>query len=117
MDLPTDPPSHMPADLQRLILGMVPLRTLAQMACLSKELRAVYWRRAGDRDAAVAAHVESHFTAEFREGLSLTQTALPRDLIVHPPVRGRCIAPLQFCLCMGQDIMQSWVPTTKGYCM
>jgi hypothetical protein len=95
MDLPTNPPSHMPEDLQRLILGLVPLRKLAQMACLNKQIRTVYWQRVIGRDAAIAAHLDSHFTAQFREGLSSMQTALPRDLVLHPQVRDPCLSKPQ----------------------
>jgi hypothetical protein len=77
----------LPEEMQRLILAHVPLRELARLACLSKELRAVYRDRTRDRDAAVTALLESHFPAGFREGLTPEQTALPNDLIVDPPVR------------------------------
>jgi hypothetical protein len=77
----------LPEAMQRLILAHIPLRELARMACLSKELRAVYRDRTRDRDAAVTAVLESHFPAEFREGLTPAQTALPNDLVVVPPVR------------------------------
>jgi hypothetical protein len=55
---------------------------------VSKEFRNAYVERVVKRDRVVAALLESHFTAEFREGLSTWETALPLDLIVHPPVRG-----------------------------
>ncbi len=88
MDLPTSLPFFdLPGDLQQLIWGLVPLRKLAQMASLSKELRVVCLDRVKKRDAAVATMVESCTTAEFREGLWWAKTALPRDLIVDPPVR------------------------------
>jgi hypothetical protein len=76
-----------PADLQRLILGWTPLRTLAQLACQNKELLDVYLDRVKQRDAVVAGLVQSQFTPEFRERVSNTQTALPRDFIADPPVR------------------------------
>jgi hypothetical protein len=78
----------LPEDLQRLILRKVPLRESAQVACLGTRLRTVYLDRVKERDAAVAGLLESHFTAEFREGLSSAEIALPRDLIVDPQVRG-----------------------------
>jgi hypothetical protein len=80
----------LPPDMQRLILGWISLRQMAQLACLSAELRSMYLERVKKRDAAVASLLESHFTADFREGLSPSQTALPRDLIVDPPVRRPC---------------------------
>jgi hypothetical protein len=78
---------QLPEEMQRLILGHIPLRELARMACLSKDLRAAYRDRTRDRDAAVTAVLESHFTAEFRAALTPVQTALPNDLIVVPSVR------------------------------
>jgi hypothetical protein len=77
----------LPADMQRVILGYVPLADLARLACLSKELRTAYVERVTKRDTAVTALLESHFLRAFRKGLTPAQTALPRDLVVHPPVR------------------------------
>jgi hypothetical protein len=77
----------LPADMQRVTLGYLPLVDLARVACLSKELRTAYVDRVMKRDTAVAALLESHFTADFREGLKPAQTALPWDLIVFPQVR------------------------------
>jgi hypothetical protein len=81
------PIMDLPTDMQRHVLGAMPLCDLARMACLSKELRVVYLDRVKKRDDVVADLLESQFTEEFREGLSTTQTSLPRDLIVEPPVR------------------------------
>jgi hypothetical protein len=78
---------ELPGEMQRLILGYVSLWELARLACLCKDLRTAYEERVGMRDAAVAGLLESHFTAEFREGLTPAQTALPYDLVVDPPVR------------------------------
>ncbi len=78
---------QLPAEMQSLILGYVSLRDLARLACLNRELRAAYGERVEERDAAVTSVLESHFTAEFREGLTPAQTALPYDLVVDPPVR------------------------------
>ncbi len=83
---------ELPLDVQRLIFRNVPLRDLARLACLSKDLRAAYRDRTAVRNATVAKVLGSHFTAEFREGLTPAQTALPSDLIVDPPVRGASIA-------------------------
>jgi hypothetical protein len=76
----------MPADMQRVILGYVPLSDFARLACVSKELRTAYVERVTERDATVTAMLQSHFTAGFREGLSPAQTVLPWDLIVSPQV-------------------------------
>jgi hypothetical protein len=73
--------------MQRAILGCVPLRDLARLACLCKDLRTPYQDRHWERDTAVAKALGCHFTAEFREALTPSQTALPHDLIVDPPVR------------------------------
>ncbi len=83
---------ELPDDMQRLIVGHVPLREVTRLACLSKKLRTAYEDRTGDRDAAVAQLLESRFTAEFREGLSPADTALPNDLVVEPPVRAHPFA-------------------------
>jgi hypothetical protein len=83
-----------PPELQRHILGWIPLRELAQLACLNKEFRDVYVDRVNQRDAVVVSLLESHSTPDFRGALSCTQTlALPRDLVVDPPVR-----PLALCV-------------------
>jgi hypothetical protein len=78
----------LPLELQREIVGHLSLCELAQMACLSNQLRAFCTDRVRERDGVVAARLESDFTAEFREGLSPAQTALPRDFMVEPEVRG-----------------------------
>jgi hypothetical protein len=78
---------QLPADMQSLILEYVSLRDLARLACLSKPLRAAYKDRVRTRDAAVTSVLESHFTAEFRDGLNPAQTSFPYDLVVDPPVR------------------------------
>ncbi len=79
---------ELPADMQRVILGYLPLVDLARLARLNKELRIACVERVTKRDAAVTALLESHFPPAFREGLTPAHTALPRDLVVHPPVRG-----------------------------
>lgn len=73
--------SGLPGDVQGLILGYLPLRDLAQWACWSRRARPVYLERIRERDELVADLLQSHFTAQFREGLFPTQMALPRDLI------------------------------------
>jgi hypothetical protein len=82
---------ELPVDLQRHVLGWVPLREVAQLACLNSELRSVYLDRVKHRDAVLGSLLECHFTPDFREGLSHTRMgcalmALPRDLIVTPSV-------------------------------
>jgi hypothetical protein len=69
---------------QRRIVEMadIPLRELAQLACLCKDIHALYLERVQERDAHVANLLVSYFRADFREGLTSAQTALPRDLIV-----------------------------------
>ncbi len=91
----------LPADLQQVILGGLSLRGMALLACLSKELRKRYLERVKQRDAVVAGLLESHFTPEFRQGLSGLQTALSRDLIVDPPVRLPLSVPLAPCYEVG----------------
>ncbi len=82
-----------PTDLQRHILGLVPLRSMAQLACLNKELRNVYLDRVKQRDAVLVDLLGSHFTPESREGLCRAHLALPRDLIVDPPVDPLALCP------------------------
>ncbi len=57
---------ELPPDMQRLTMGLLPLRQLAQLGCLSKELRSLYLERVEQRDAIIVARLETHFTAEFR---------------------------------------------------
>jgi hypothetical protein len=78
---------ELPPEMQRLVYEKVALRDLARLACVSKDIHAAYLERVDARDVIVADHLERHFTPEFRDGLSPSQTALPCDLIVHPPVR------------------------------
>jgi hypothetical protein len=87
-----------PPDLQRRILGLLPLREMAQLACLNKDLRAVHLDRVKQRDAVVAGLLESHCRPEFREGLLCLQTALPQDFIFDPPVRPLALCPLLHCV-------------------
>jgi hypothetical protein len=95
----------LPEDLQRLILRMVPLREMARLACLSTRLRSVYLDRVKERDAAVAGLQKSHFTAGFSEGLFSAETALPRDLVVIPQVRGSRFVPPAQVLMTGAGVM------------
>jgi hypothetical protein len=93
--LGTKPPQNyslvaLPLHLQRLIVESLHLRTLAQMACLNTDLRTLYLERVNKRDTVVAGLLESQFTANLRQGLTPGTTALPRDLIVNPPVRQPC---------------------------
>jgi hypothetical protein len=78
----------LPVDMQRVILGSLSFGEAAKLACTSKDILTLYEERVTERDAVVAAGLESQFTAEFREGLSSAQTALPRDLVVDPQVGG-----------------------------
>jgi hypothetical protein len=88
---------NIPSELHRLILEYLPLLTLARLASTSKDFWAAYWGRVQERDRVVATRVKSDFTAEFREGLSPADTALPRDLHVDPPVRAMRSFSLQNC--------------------
>jgi hypothetical protein len=85
----------LPEEMQRLILGHLPLRDLARVACLSMDFRTSYWERVTQRDTVVADLLQSQFSAAFREGLTLADTALPRDLIVDSPVRRLNLRPLR----------------------
>jgi hypothetical protein len=87
VDVFTFPISDLHPDLQGYILGMLPLRKLAQIAHLSNAVHKMYLERVKERDAHVADLMETYFTAEFREGLSPADTRLPRDLVVDLRVR------------------------------
>jgi hypothetical protein len=67
----------LPVDVQRLVLGRARLQALAKVACLNQQLCNVYLDRVEERDASVASLLQSHFTADFRDGLSVMETALP----------------------------------------
>jgi hypothetical protein len=105
----------LPPDMQRVILGYVPLPDLARLACVSKELRTAYVERVTKRDATVAALLGSHFVAAFREGLSPAHTGLPWDLIVDPLVRDlkfiKSSSSLEFyiaynwCFCVIEEVV------------
>ncbi len=64
----------------------LPLRDLARLACVNKELRTAYVERVMTRARAIAAVLDSHFRPEFHEGLSAAQTVPPVDLVIHPQV-------------------------------
>jgi hypothetical protein len=83
----------LPPDLQRDILGRVPLRKVAQLAFLNTELHSVYLDRVTLRDAVIVGLVEGHFPPEYSTQLSSTQMALPRDFLFDPPVRPPCFLP------------------------
>jgi hypothetical protein len=74
--------------MQAHVVGFLTFHELAQQACVSKQLHTLYMDRVMERDRVVAARLESDFTAEVRDRLSPAQTALPRDLVVDPQVRG-----------------------------
>ncbi len=77
----------LPALCKELVLALLPLRKLAELACMSKEFRNVYIDLVKERNDVVEARLQSDFPAAFRNGLLPADTALPRDQIVDPPVR------------------------------
>jgi hypothetical protein len=72
---------------------------MAQLACLNKELHNVYLDRVKQRDAVFASLVDSHFPLRILMGLSDTPMALPRDLIVNPPVHPVLVASCSVAQC------------------
>jgi hypothetical protein len=83
---PEDVPELAP-DVLRATIDFLPLRRLAQLAHLSTEFSDACFARVAERNRVVAGFLASQFTDEFREGLHPSQTRLPRDLVVDPPVR------------------------------
>jgi hypothetical protein len=88
MDLQAETVPDLAPDLLSPILAYVPLRKLAKLAPLNKEICAAYVARVGERDRVITELLESsQFTDKLREGLPGAQTALPLDLVADPPVR------------------------------
>ncbi len=63
------------------------------MATESKFIMAAYKERLQERQACIDAHLAEGWPVEVTEGLSAADTAVPRDLIVSPPVNLLCIVP------------------------
>jgi hypothetical protein len=78
--------SDLPLDVLLTILADAPLAELARLATLGKDLRAAYKERLKDREACIRARLAEDWPAEVTEGLSAADMAVPRDLIVSPPV-------------------------------
>jgi hypothetical protein len=91
----------LPPDTQETILGMVladaPLAQLARLATLCKAMRAAYRERLAERLACIQEcfrnskrHIMDLYTTgwglEVTAGLLEVHMAVPRDLIVSPPV-------------------------------
>jgi hypothetical protein len=76
----------MPFDIQLAILADIPLAELARLATLGKALRAAYKERLKERGVCIEASLAEGWPVEVTEGLSAADTAVPRDLIVSPPV-------------------------------
>jgi hypothetical protein len=74
-------------DLQLAVLAHVPLADLARHATMCQVMRAGYKERLQEREACIEASLASGWPVEVTEGLSAADMAVPRDLIVSPPVR------------------------------
>jgi hypothetical protein len=85
--------SKLPLDLQLHILSYAPLAALARMATVSKYMLAVYKERLQERQACMDANLAEGWPAETTEGLSPADMAVPRDLVVSPPVSPLCMVP------------------------
>ncbi len=78
--------ADLPPDIHEYILSLVTLAELAGLATLGKDLRAAYMERLNQREACIEACLAKDWPVEVTEGLSPADTAVPRDLIVSPPV-------------------------------
>jgi hypothetical protein len=103
---------------QRRILEMVdiPLRKMAQLACLSRDMHALYLERVQERDAHVAALLELHFDGSFWRELSPAQMALPRDLVVDLLVRLSLMSFLMYSFFRGSGSHFATRPTIAETC-
>jgi hypothetical protein len=79
----------LPIELQLEITRAMPLRDLAVLACMDRQLLAVLAVRLARRNAVVAALLQYHFAGELIlfQGLSIEDTRLPRDFITALLVR------------------------------
>jgi hypothetical protein len=78
--------ADMPLELQLHIMGLAPLADLARAATLCKGMQAAYRERLQEREACIQANLAEGWPPEVTDGLSEAHMALPRDLIVTPPV-------------------------------
>jgi hypothetical protein len=78
--------ADIPVEVQQHILGFVPLADLARAAAVCKGMRAAYRERLQEREACIQLSSEEGWPPEVTEGLSPAHMALPRDLVVTPPV-------------------------------
>ncbi len=78
--------SDLPLDVQLHILSFIPLAELARLAPLGKVMRAGYKERLKERQACIEGSLAEGWPVEVTEGLSAADMAVPRDLIVSPPV-------------------------------
>ncbi len=77
----------LPGEVRKRILGYVSLAELARLATLCKGLHAAYRERLAERQACIEARMADEvWEPEVTEGLSQADMAVPRDLIVDPPV-------------------------------
>jgi hypothetical protein len=78
--------ADLPLDIQRYILSFIPLAELAGLAPWARTLVAAYEERLEERQACIEASLAQGWPEGMMEGLSAADTAVPRDLIVSPPV-------------------------------
>jgi hypothetical protein len=78
--------TDMPLDIQLLIIEYLPLADLARMATMSNFMLAAYSERLQERQACIEASLAEDWPLEITQGLSAADMAVPKDLIVTPPV-------------------------------
>jgi hypothetical protein len=77
--------------MQLLILPHIPLDELARLATLSKGIREAYKERLKERETCIQEHLSGGWPTQVTDGFSKADMAVPRDLVVSPPV---CVAPI-----------------------
>jgi hypothetical protein len=68
------------------ILTFIPLAELARLASTGKALRALYREQLKERQTRIDAALAAGWPKEVTDGLSEADKAVPRDLVVFPPV-------------------------------
>ncbi len=79
--------------MHNFILAGASLAELARLAILSKGMRAAYEERLKERKSCIQERLAEGWPAQFTQGLSEEDMAVPRDLVVSPPVCLPCLLP------------------------
>ncbi len=78
--------TDLPFDIQLAILADIPLAELARLATLSKGMRAAYEERLKERQSCIQERLAEGWLGLLSRQLSQADMAVPRDLVVSPPV-------------------------------